>query len=207
MHLIRQRHPQHRVVADLWKVFEVSAFTGDPRLVGICVDRVRAPLDDRGDPGPEAARDPREQRPATAVLDRVVQHRGDRLILIAATLKHQAGDHQQMGHVRDLGAGAAQAAVNLLSHRNGGEKALRQRRCGFVHDGTRSITGCCASAAGGARAPVDHCALMRIGALTVLRTCERERRSLDGAPPESHRVAPLRLGMWHPLTSFGEQTG
>ena len=71
-------------------------------------------LDDRRDARAEAPLNPIEHRPSAAVLDGVVQDRGDRLGLVAAVLEHQAADDEQVRQVRDLGPDAALATVDLL---------------------------------------------------------------------------------------------
>jgi hypothetical protein len=58
-----------------------------------------------------------------------VEHRGDRLVLVAAVLDHQAGDDEQMGQIRDLGSGAALVSVDLRGERDSGEEPLGQ--CGW----------------------------------------------------------------------------
>ena len=63
--------------------------------------RVAAALDDRGDLGPEPLVDLAERAHAAAVLDDVVQQRGDRRRLVAAVLEHERADREQMREVRD----------------------------------------------------------------------------------------------------------
>lgn len=114
MHLVSERHPQHGIVGDLRQVLEVAPLSLDPRLGGIALEVVSEVLDDRRDAGAEALVNPLEQRPSAAVLDGVVQHRGDRLFLIAAVLEHQAANYEQVRQIRDLGPDPALATVNLL---------------------------------------------------------------------------------------------
>ena len=61
---------------------------------GVGLDRVGQLLDDLRHPRPELAADPLEQRAPAAVLNRVVQDRRDRLVLVASVLEHESGDDQ-----------------------------------------------------------------------------------------------------------------
>lgn len=112
--LVGERDPQHSIIADLRQVLEISSLSLDPRLIGIAADVVRAAFDDRRNAGAEAPLDSFKQRPSAAVLDRVVQHRGDRILLIAAVLEHQAANDEQVRQIRDLGPDPALATVDLV---------------------------------------------------------------------------------------------
>ena len=128
VHLVRQRHPQDRILADIGKVLQVAPLPLDPRLRRVTVDRVRAPLDDGCDRLPEAALDPLQHRPAATVLDRIVKHRANRLILVAAVLEHQTGHDEQVRQIRDLGSRTTLAAVYLRRHRDGRQESRGERR-------------------------------------------------------------------------------
>jgi hypothetical protein len=98
VHLVGERDAQDRVVVDIGQMSKIATLTLDPGLRRVrVIHGVAAGLDDRGDASAEAPTDPFKHRPPAAVLDRVVQHCGDCLILIAPVLDHQSSDHQQMG--------------------------------------------------------------------------------------------------------------
>jgi hypothetical protein len=113
VNLVGEGHEQHAVVLYLRQMGQVATLALDPRRLRVLVDRVRAALDDRGDPLAEAIADPVEHRPPAPVLDRVVKHRRNRLVLIAPLLEHQARDDEQMREVGNLGALAELTAVNF----------------------------------------------------------------------------------------------
>ena len=87
-----------------------------PGRLGVLVG-VGACLDDRGDTGPEAVEDAPAHRVAVAVLDRVVQQPGDRLLLITAVLQNERGDGEQVRDVGDLRALPGLRRVRLASER------------------------------------------------------------------------------------------
>jgi hypothetical protein len=71
-------------------------------------------LDDGGDLGPEPGADAVEHGRPAAVLDGVVEERGDRLVLVAAVFEHESGDDEQVRGVRDLRSETAVPAVRLV---------------------------------------------------------------------------------------------
>jgi hypothetical protein len=71
-------------------------------------------------PATRTGLDSLEQRAPAAILDRVVEKRGDHLILVAAVLEDEARDHEEMGHVGDVRPDSARIAVHLVRQRDGG---------------------------------------------------------------------------------------
>src|SRR4051794_7206284 len=67
-------------------------------------------------------------RSAAAVLDRVVQQRGDRLVLAASHLEHERGHAQKVRDVRDLGALAQLRTVVAAGQMKRTVEAVRQQR-------------------------------------------------------------------------------
>jgi hypothetical protein len=59
-----------------------------------------------------------------------VQHRRDRLVLVAAVLHHQPADDEQVSEIRDLGTRPPLMAVHLLRQRDRLQEAIGECRRG-----------------------------------------------------------------------------
>ena len=77
--------------------------------------RVGATVHDLRHLFPEAAADLLACCVKTLVFNRVVKQGGDGLILVAAVFQYDAGDPEQVGNVRDIGAFAQLVGVKLRS--------------------------------------------------------------------------------------------
>jgi hypothetical protein len=129
------------LVVDRLQVGQVAALALDPWLDRLTVDGVRAALDDLRDVRPERSGDPVQQGPAAAILDRVVKHRRDRLILVATVLDHQTRDDEQVRQVGDSGARTPLTFVDRLRQGDGATEAVGKDGRRALHlpdpDGTR----------------------------------------------------------------------
>jgi len=88
-------------------VLEVRLLARAPRGLGGDVG-VGAGEHEAGDHGAEAAADGGEGLLAALVLDRVVQQRGDGLVLVGSVLEDEGGDGEEVG---DVGGGGALAEL------------------------------------------------------------------------------------------------
>jgi hypothetical protein len=124
--LVGQSDAQHAVVVDVRQVGDVGRLALPPAaLVLDRVKRVRAGGHDLGHALTEVAPQALEQLAPAAVLDAVVEHRRNRLVLVAAVLEHEARDDEQVRHVGDLGSEPA-AAVDLRGEVDGGDESLTE---------------------------------------------------------------------------------
>ena len=131
--LVGHRH-QQRVLADLAEVVDIALLAFEPRRLGHLVG-VAALLDDARDVLAEVGADLLQRRRAALVFDRVVQQRGDGLVLGAPVVDHQARHRQQMADIRNVAALAHLVVVLALGiHQRLGESAGQFRCLGvFAH--------------------------------------------------------------------------
>ena len=80
---------------------------------------IGAVLDDAGDGVAEAAADVLEPRPPALVLRRVVQQRGDGLVLGAAVVEDDGGDREEVGQIGGAGSLAQLFGMRLVGVADG----------------------------------------------------------------------------------------
>jgi hypothetical protein len=126
VHLVGKCDAERSVVVDGGEVGDIRGLALAPAPRVVRVEAVRAGFDEVGDTRAEPRSDAIEHRSPSGILGRVVEQRGDRLVLVAPVLEHEPRDDEQVGEVGDLRSHPPLVAVQLVGERDGGQEAGAQ---------------------------------------------------------------------------------
>ena len=125
--LVGDAHAQHLGRLGL-EPFQVGALALIPGRLGPHLG-VTAGADDGRDPLAKPVADLLEARSVSAILQRVVQQGGDRLVLGTAVLQHQRRDAEQVRQIRHIAALSTLAGMDIGGvHKRVGEAAGEHKR-------------------------------------------------------------------------------